>query len=46
MHVDHVAEAIVRAIQDESVKGPLDVVQMRELIGWSLKGAEPAAHVV
>ena len=46
MHVDHVAEAIVRAIQDESVKGPLDVVQMRELIGWSLKGTEPAAHAV
>ncbi|KAL1715035.1 hypothetical protein EV715DRAFT_276154 [Schizophyllum commune] len=46
MHVDHVAEAIVRAIQDESVKGPLDVVQMRELIGWSLKGAESAAHAV
>ncbi|KAI5899353.1 uncharacterized protein SCHCODRAFT_02604900 [Schizophyllum commune H4-8] len=42
MHVDHVAEAIVRAIQDESVKGPLDVVHMRELIGWSLKGADPA----
>ncbi|KAL1747528.1 hypothetical protein HDZ31DRAFT_72173 [Schizophyllum fasciatum] len=46
MHVDHVAEAIVRAVNDETVSGPLDVVQMRDLIGWSLKGAEPTAQVV
>ncbi|TRM62746.1 hypothetical protein BD626DRAFT_498307 [Schizophyllum amplum] len=46
MHVDHVAEAICRALEDESVRGPMDVVQMRNLIGWSLKGERPSAHAM
>ena len=35
IHVDHVAEAICRAIVDDSVEGVVDVVGMRKLIGWT-----------
>ncbi|KAG8935671.1 hypothetical protein FRC02_006947 [Tulasnella sp. 418] len=35
IHVDHVADAIIRAIEDPTVKGPVGVEKMRELIGWS-----------
>ncbi|KAL5511210.1 hypothetical protein ACEPAH_4425 [Sanghuangporus vaninii] len=41
IHVDHVAEAIVRAIADDGVEGVMDVRRMREIIGWVEKGSSP-----
>ncbi|KAL5489874.1 hypothetical protein ACEPAI_4706 [Sanghuangporus weigelae] len=41
IHVDHVAEAIVRAIADDDVEGVMDVRRMREIIGWVEKGSSP-----
>ncbi|THH00429.1 hypothetical protein EW145_g7079 [Phellinidium pouzarii] len=38
IHVDHVAEAICKVIQDPSVEGVVDVQRMRQLIGWTEKG--------
>ncbi|EJD02346.1 NAD-binding protein [Fomitiporia mediterranea MF3/22] len=38
IHVDHVAEAIIHAIEDDSIEGVLDVHRMREVIGWVDKG--------
>ncbi|GAW10116.1 mitochondrial protein [Lentinula edodes] len=34
IHVDHVAEAIVIALEDSTVRGVVGVGRMRELIGW------------
>jgi hypothetical protein len=34
IHVDHVAQAVCLAIENEEVAGPVGVRQMRELIGW------------
>lgn len=39
IHVDHVAEAVCAAIEDEGVEGPLGVRQMRDIIGWVEKGS-------
>ncbi|TDL24762.1 mitochondrial protein [Rickenella mellea] len=41
IHVDHVAEAICLAIQNDDVAGVVGVKEMRDLIGWSYKGASP-----
>ncbi|EMD38265.1 hypothetical protein CERSUDRAFT_113431 [Gelatoporia subvermispora B] len=43
IHVDHVAEAICVALDParSDVRGVVDVKRMRELIGWSEKGAQP-----
>ena len=40
IHVDHVAEAICIAIDNErsDVRGVVSVKEIRELIGWSGKG--------
>ncbi|KIY43387.1 NAD(P)-binding protein [Fistulina hepatica ATCC 64428] len=40
IHVDHVAEAICVAIQDENITGPVDVARMRQLIGWTERGSQ------
>ena len=40
IHVDHVAEAVVRAIDDDGMEGIMDVRRMREVIGWAEKGSE------
>ena len=37
IHVDHVAEAVCKAIADDNVDGVVDVARMRDIIGWSLK---------
>ncbi|KAF8525684.1 hypothetical protein JB92DRAFT_3093566 [Gautieria morchelliformis] len=34
IHVDHVAEAVCRAIKRQDVRGPVGLRRMRELIGW------------
>ncbi|KAF8519054.1 hypothetical protein JB92DRAFT_3112624 [Gautieria morchelliformis] len=34
IHVDHVAEAVCRAIERQDVRGPVGLRRMRELIGW------------
>jgi nucleoside-diphosphate-sugar epimerase len=33
LHVDQVASAIVRAIQDDSIKGVVNVQHMRHILG-------------
>lgn len=44
IHVDHVAEAVCKAIADDNVDGVVDVARMRDIIGWSLK-SNSATHV-
>jgi hypothetical protein len=34
VHVEHVAEAVVRSIEQEGVEGPIDVAGIRKLVGW------------
>lgn len=43
IHVDHVAEAVVSALDPArtDVRGPLGVFAMRKLIGWEWKGSAP-----
>ena len=45
IHVDHVAEAICIAVDNTrpDVRGVVGVKEMRELIGWSLKGSSNSA---
>lgn len=45
IHVDHVAEAICKAMLDPEVRGVVGVRQMRELIGWSEKNEEHTTRV-
>ena len=40
IHVDHVAEAVCKVIEDDTVEGVVDVPKMRELIGWLEMGSE------
>jgi hypothetical protein len=35
IHVDHVGEAVCEAIAREDVSGPLNVWDMRKLLGWT-----------
>ncbi|TFK54768.1 NAD-P-binding protein [Heliocybe sulcata] len=44
IHVEHVAEATVIAADNAriDIRGPYGVEKMRQLIGWSQKGQEPA----
>ncbi|KAI0798011.1 NAD-P-binding protein [Abortiporus biennis] len=44
IHVDHVAEAICIAVEDEHVNGVYGVNDMRALIGWAAKGNLPATQ--
>ena len=34
IHVDHVGEATIAALQSDGLSGPVGVHRMRELIGW------------
>ena len=45
IHVDHVAEAICKAVNDDSIEGIVDVIRMRELIGWISKGRNVRSSV-
>ena len=45
IHVDHVAEAICKAVNDDSIEGIVDVIRMRELIGWVSKGRNVQSSV-
>ena len=36
IHVEHVADAICIAIEDQTVRGPVGVRDMRRLIGWEM----------
>jgi hypothetical protein len=38
IHVEHVADAICIAIEDQTVRGPVGVRDMRRLIGWEMLG--------
>jgi len=37
VHLDHVAEAICKAIEDEGVRGVVGLKGIRELVGWKEK---------
>ena len=34
LYVEHVARAICTAVEDETIVGPLEVPQIRALVGW------------
>jgi len=40
LHVDHVAEAVLRCIVDEDREGVVDVNTMRQWAGFTISGAE------
>ena len=44
IHVDHVADAICIAIEDQTVHGPVNVRDMRRLIGWEMLGNGDIGH--
>lgn len=44
IHVEHVADAICIAIEDQKVRGPVGVRDMRRLIGWEMLGKQDVDH--
>jgi len=38
IHVDHVASAVIRSIEDEQMRGVVDVDTMRKWAGFDVKG--------
>jgi len=44
IHVEHVADAICIAIEDQTVRGPVGVRDMRRLIGWEMRGNGDIGH--
>ena len=44
IHVEHVADAICIAIEDQTVRGPVGVRDMRRLIGWEMLGNGNIGH--
>jgi len=44
IHVEHVADAICVAIEDQTVRGPVSVEDMRRLIGWEMLGNGGTNH--
>jgi hypothetical protein len=45
IHVDHVGEAVCEAIQDGKVNGPMGVLEMRKLLGWTEDQAPSDSYV-
>ncbi|PWN41798.1 NAD(P)-binding protein [Ceraceosorus guamensis] len=41
LHVDTVAKAVVRALEESEVEGPIEPADMKRLLGWRDVGAEP-----
>lgn len=46
IHVDHVAGAVVAALLNPNVRGVVDVLGMRELVGWKEMGQEREANAL
>jgi hypothetical protein len=40
IHVDHVVSAVLRCIEDESVRGVVDTRMMRRMVGWDDEAGE------
>jgi hypothetical protein len=46
IHVDHVAEAVLRCIADEDKRGVVDIEEMRRWAGfWMKEASKETAHV-
>ena len=41
IHVDHVAKSIVKALEDDSIEGVLDVQRMRAMLGFKDQSEAP-----
>ncbi|EPQ27164.1 uncharacterized protein PFL1_05445 [Pseudozyma flocculosa PF-1] len=43
LHIDTVAKAVCKAIEDDAIRGPIDPLQIRRLAGWREEGGAAAA---
>ena len=44
LHVEHVARAVCASVEDEGISGPVEVQQIRAMVGWKDTNEMPA-HV-